>query len=606
VLRGPQGTLFGKNSIAGVVSVTTQKPQLDEWSGHALASYGTDDLMQGQLTVNMPVGSAAALRLSADYSNDDGYLKNLLNGKDFNTAENRGGRAALRWAPSDVLELVVRGNYFDQSDTRRESETLEGVDPQTPVPRVINAPGRFTTVEDTPSDFWTKLKGASVTVDYQVNDAFTLTSVTGYQENEEFLGEGEDNSALNMIEIEFNNRQEQFTQEFRGAGVVGPFDYVAGLYYFRQDSFQENKGILGTDFAIPPLGIPGGIDKVIDPRGTILTKSYAAYFDVTYKPNDKTELEVGARYNREDKDFAFAVTTDAPVLFYTIAFDTDSSSDDDFSPTFAARYHFTDAVMGYVRYAKGYKSGGWNADFASTIPGVSAPTVQSLHFEPENAAAYEVGLKTELFDRTATLNTAVFYTDFKNLQVSQFNGINLEQAGGQLAATGNAGEATIKGVEVEGTWLPTSNLQFSIGLGYQDAVYDQFQNAGGPGIDAAGKTISLVPEWTGNASGQYSYPLAGGGRLVMRADYSYLGERFGDVMNDRNRVSPAYWVVNGRAGYVAPTDRWQVYLWSNNLTDHSYVQAYGIDQFAIQQSSPVRTVSYGRERTVGLEFQASF
>jgi iron complex outermembrane receptor protein len=604
VLRGPQGTLFGKNSIAGVINITTQLPSFDEFSGTALLSYANDEISREQLTLNMPVSDRAAFRVNLMHDEDGGYIRNLFNGRDLQQHENSGGRAAFRWAATDSLELTLRGSYFEVQFEPRDVETFDGVDPQTPPPRAINAPGPFTTVEDSPSDHWIKLKGASATLEYRLNDAFTLTSITGYEKNERLRSEGQDNSARNMIEIDFVDRQEHFTQELRGAGAVGKLDYVAGLFYFHQDSFQDNRGILGTDFAIPGL-IPGGIRKVIDPLATIVTRSYAAFADVTYALTDALELEIGARVNREEKDFDFEVTTDAPALFYVVPHDTDSSSDTDFSPTAGVRYRFNDDTMVYARYAKGYKSGGWNADFASTTPGVPAPTVQSLRFEAEEAATVELGMKAGFPDAAAVLNVAVFYTDFSNLQVAQFNGINLEQ-GGQLAQTDNAGQATIKGAEVEASWLPVDSLRLSAGVGYLDAVYDRFDNAGGAGVSAAGKRISLVPRWTANASGQYSYTLSNGGQWRVRSDFSYVGERFGDAMNTAVRHNPSYWVANARIGYAAPDEKWQVYLWSNNVTDREYIQSVSIDQFAIVRSQPVKTVSFGRPITYGIEFQASF
>lgn len=608
VLRGPQGSLFGMNSIAGVINIKTQEPGLGAFSSHVLASYGSESQWRTDAMLNIPVGAKAAFRVDVDRSGDGGYVKDLYNGEYFGGFENAGGRAAFRWAPTEALQVTLRGTYFRELQELglSVSETADGVDPQTPPPRSLVAPGPFTTVENVSPYNPTITRSASATVDYKVNSDLTLTSISAYVDNSTTFMEGEDHSSLDNIDIHFYDRQRQFTQEFRATGNVGQLSYVAGLFYFYQNSFQQNEGILGKDFAIPPLGIPGGVDKVIDPEGTIITHSYAAYFDVIYKFTQALEMELGGRVNDDYKSFAFEVTTQAPALFYAIAPGTDSFSNGNFSPTAVIRYHFDDNLMGYVRYAKGYKAGGWNADFSSAVPGVPAPTVHSLKFGAENAATTEVGAKATFFGHTASVDAALFDTKFSNLQVSQFNGINLQQLGLQLAATSNAGEATIRGGEFEVSWLPVKGLLLSGGAGYTDAVYDNFANAGGAGINAAGKKIPFVPNWTGNLTGQYSYKLANAGSIVLRSDVSYVGRKYDDVLDDPLRLTPGYWVANARIGYVAPDDNWQVYVWSNNFTNHFYESDVSIDQFAVDQASPVQLITYGRPRTYGVEIQANF
>lgn len=606
VLRGPQGSLYGMNSIAGVIDIKTQPPQLGSYSAHALASYGNQSEWRTEGMVNLPVGNDAAFRLDLDRSGDRGWVKDLYNGQYFGGSQDVGGRAEFRWEPTDAVQVTLRGEYFRQLPRSDISETVGGVDPQTPPPRAVVAPGPFTTEGYEGENMPTFSRSASATVDYKVSAALSFTSITGYVGNSRQEEESQDHSANDVIDVDFYDRQHQLTQEFRASGVTGALSYVGGLFYLYQDSFEQNEGILGTAFAIPPLGIPGGVDKVIDPTGTIITHSYAAYFDVTYKLTSALEAELGGRVNDDYKSFRFGVTTQAPALFYAIAPGTDSFSNGNFSPTAALRYHFSDDLMAYVRYAKGYKAGGWNADFESAIRGVPAPTVKSLKFAAENAATTEVGLKSVLLDHRATVDAALFYTRFANLQVAQFNGINLQQLGMQLAATSNAGQATIKGAELEASWLPLRGVLFSAGAGYVDAVYDNFANAGGKGVNAAGKFFPDVPKWTGNVTGQYSYMFADETSIVLRADASYVGRRYYDVLNTPTYVTPAYWFANARLGYVAAADRWQVYLWSNNVTSHFYEQSVTPDQFAVDQSSPVVDVSYGRPRTYGVEFQANF
>src|SRR5262249_44830792 len=148
-------------------------------------------------------------------------------------------------------------------------------------------------------------------------------------------------------------------------------------------------------------------------------------------------------------------------------------------------------------------------------------------------------------------------------------------------------------------WKLTRGLQLSGGFGYQDARYNEFDNAGGPGVNAAGKRLLFVPKWTANLSGQYGYDLPNAARIVLRADYSYVGSRYSDALNDPFRLRPSYWLTNARIGYVAPRERWQLFLWGNNVANHRYATSVDVDQFAADQSNPVKLITYGRPRTFG-------
>jgi len=262
--------------------------------------------------------------------------------------------------------------------------------------------------------------------------------------------------------------------------------------------------------------------------------------------------------------------------------------------------------MAYARYAKGFKAGGWNADFVSTAPGGTAPTVPSLRFQPEKAATSEVGIKSTMLEHTLSINASAFYTDFTNLQVAQFFGINLQNTGNQLSVTSNAGSAVIKGAELESVWLAFRGMQLSAGFGFLDARYAQFANVDGQGSNANGKRMENVPKETGNLSALYSHPLPHNGKVSIRGDYSYISSRYTDPLNSAIRQAPSYWVANGQITYTAHDDAWEISVLSRNITNHLYIVDAGLQQFAVVQSSPVRTVAYGQPRTFAIQFQARF
>ena len=608
VLRGPQGTLYGKNSIAGVIDLSTTEPKF-EFAGHGRIDIGNRDRRRGDITVNVPLTETLAFRTSFTKSSIDGWIKNLANDQVFGASDTTSVRAALRWDVTPDFKIILRADHQHIEELPRSGgitgETLLGDDPQINPPRPIIAPGKYTTVEDSITDDDTTLEGVSMTMEYGASPEFRLTSITAYRRNKARLFEGQDSSPLNRIEIDFFNRQKQFTQELRASGGFGIVDYVAGLYYFNQDSQQSNKGILGTDFAIPPLGIPGGVRKIIDPNAQIKTESMAGYVDLTFKLSERLEVLAGGRINYEKKKFAFEITSDAPAIFYNIPFGRDKFSQSDISPTLGLRYHVTSDLMAYARYAKGYKSGGWNADFVSSAPGQAPPAIPSLRFEAENAETFELGFKSSWFDRRLTLNGSVFQTNFNNLQVAQFFGINID-SGNPLAVTANAGKARIKGFELEASAVPVDGLTISGGVGFLDATYLDFDNVDGRGASADGRPMQGVPKWTGNASIQYEQPLASGGSVSARADYQGIAERSGDPLGNPLRRAPASWTANARLTYASPDDHWKLSAFASNLFNRHNAVLYDVQQFAVVQTEPVCTVNYAEPRAYGVSLEFTF
>jgi iron complex outermembrane receptor protein len=608
VLRGPQGTLFGKNSIAGAVNIVTHRP-VDRFEGSVLADVGNMDHRRAELMLNVPMGSITALRINGFTSEEGGFVRNLLDGGEYERGHATGGRAALAIHPAEQLEITLRGDYFKELRRDPYPESSLGEDPQT-FPRQIIAPGPNSTVLTLLPQGRRSMTGGSLTAEYKIADDLTFTSISAYRRNTDLGIEEEDNSPLDNIQVDFRDWQKQWTQEFRLNGrAASRVDYVAGLYYYRQDATTSHAGILGTDFAIPIPGgflVPPGMLKPTIPIGEIDTKAYAAFLDTTISVTPKFDVLAGVRYTKEDKDFDFRIDASpgAAPLFYTIPRDTDSASDSDVSPTVGLRYRFNDDFNTYFRFAKGFKSGGWNADFIAATPGKPAPTVQSLYFRPEQAKTYEVGFKAETLAKRLRINAAVFYTDYTNLQVSQFFGINLDE-GGELAVTGNAGSATIKGAELEVMALPVNNLTVTFGAGYQTAKYDTFENVDGAGGNANGRSFSGVPKFTLNASADYIHPLASSASLKARVDWSYRDAVFGDVQNTARLTTPGFGLVNARVGYAQ--DKWEVNVFAFNLLDREYLTAVSNDGFAVAQgAAPVTDYRYGRPRTYGLEARITF
>ena len=526
-------------------------------------------------------------------------MKNLFNGQKVGNTDDWGGRLKARFELTDAIDVVLAAD--ERKDDRRPyfGETLFGQNPisrQNPQP--IIAPGPFTINEDHQPDKETRtLWGLSATLNYRAPGGFTFTSITAERGTKRRLDEDNDSSPADLVFIDFLDKQKQFSQELRLASPEdGRLKYVAGLYYFFQDFSSRHAGNLGKDFAIPGL-IQGGVVKTVLPVARIQTRSYAAYIDGSFRLLDHLELLAGGRITQENKKVAFSVTPDQFIapLFFTIPEQGDRIDKTDFSPTLGLRYRPTDDLTGYLRVARGYKSGGLNADFISRAPGAPQPTVASLEFRPEQVTNYEVGFKGDFLDRRLKVDLAAFYMDYLNLQVSQFLGL----AGGGV--TSNAASATIKGFEGDFTAIVGDGVSVGGTFGYNDGRYNHFANVDAAGDSADGKRLP-GPQTTASLNASYDFVLPGApGGFTGFAEASYRGSGFVTPLNEARLELPARTLVNARLTWTYRALRASVFV--NNLFDKFYIESAIDDPFA---AGPTTLVNFGRPRTAGVSLAAWF
>ncbi len=599
VLRGPQGTLFGKNSIAGALSITTQDPTPD-YSGHATVQVGSENEFRASTVLNAPLGDKAGARLTLFREQRDGYVKNLFDGSTVGDDNYWGGRLKVKveLAPSLDLVLAADGRWDDRHPYL--GEVPSGVNPVVPVnPQPIVAPGPFTINEDHRPDKETrKLWGLSATLNYHTANGFTLSSITGDRNVNHHFSEDNDSSPLDAVFNDFFDKQTQFTQEFRLVSPdTGRLKYAAGLFYFWQDSNTHHVGGLGKDFVIPGL-VPAGIIKTVQPTGEIQTRSYAAYVDGSYRLTDTLELLAGARITQEDKNVSFSVAVD-PVLvplFFPIPRQDDSRKETDLSPTIGLRYKPNEALTGYAKISRGYKSGGWNLDFISRpSPTAPTPTLPQLGFQPEKVTNYEVGLKGDVLDHRLLFDLAAFYMDYRDLQVTQFFGLQ----GG--AVTSNAATATIKGLEGDVTAALAEGLTVGANFGYNDARYDRFPSVDAAGDSANGKRLP-GPRFTASLNTNYSFALPfAPGRFTAFAEYSYRSSGFVTPLNEARLELPERSLVNARLSWTV--DKWKASLFVENLFNKTYIDTTADDPFS---TTPNEVVAFGRPRTGGVSLTREF
>ncbi len=610
VLRGPQGTLFGKNTVAGAISLTSVKPG-DEFEGSVGVIVGNYDNLEVQGSVNVPLTDTTSIKFYGNSTTRDGFVDNLFNGDQANERDAVSGRVHLRSELSSSLEMNISADYMEQDRLGFNGEPLtdtfgfflpeEGKDEY--------EFSQQTVLEDK------ELKGASVSFDYETEGGYLLKSITAYRDSEITYDADPDYDSAEFLGVIYTDTYEQTTQEFQ---IISPddsnFKYVAGIYYYQQDSATDRDAIpgLGTVF-FPGAGVEVpilafGIDptrKAVDIDGTVETESYAIFANGTYDLTDRLTLGVGFRYGEETKDVDWNIDGSNSGAF-RIATTTvvDSRTDDSFDPTSRLNYAVFEDSYIYGRVSTGSKSGGYNLDFIN-VDQVEA----GIEFDQETVTSYEVGYKGEFPDQNLRVGVALFYSEFEDYQVNQY----VDLGGGRTALSiTNAAEVITQGVEIDVTYQPTVNLQLTAALGLLDAEFDSFPGGDAEGGDASGNKLPYAPELTASLGAQYYYPLpAIESSLLLRADYSYTDGYYITASNDEGHTLAdgsevpfgevdSYGTVSARIGLVSDAENWEVSVWGRNLTDSDH-QNYSFRDF-------FGTIlgGYAMPRTYGVEAKYNF
>jgi iron complex outermembrane receptor protein len=574
VLRGPQGTLYGRNSVGGTINVISRKPD-DVMRGKAQFTYGNYDFQRAEAYVSGPVvpGTVAA-SVSLLRSRRDGYLANAVPGVgDIDDEDTIGGRAQLRFTPGSRLDLVLRADYLHSDDALGGYVKVL----QTTADPVSNSVlGDFRSVALNIRSASKRTQwGTSADLSYDLGDA-TLRSLTGYRTNKLQQVGDTDGTALNIRRTDQFESQRQFSQELNLSGDLGNLSYILGLYYF-DENIQVDSAV--TTFA---ANIRANFAPVIE------TAALAGFVQANYAVTERLSLTAGARYTRERKRFEQT----AQFFFldtgnFRPGFPENYSLRDVYSawtPKVGLEYRPVDDVLIYASATKGFKSGGFN--FASRN--------LSQGFDPETLWSYETGVKLELFDRLWRLNGTYFHYDYKNLQVQSF------LSPGVIDIT-NASDATVDGVEIESLLRPIRGIQIGANLAYLDAVYKNYTTALAPGnvtFDASGNRLNLAPKWAYSAFVDLDLPV-GDGTIFGRAEYSHRGRQFFTAANAGLDQQSPYGLINASLGYEFGESGLRIMAFGRNLADKEYVTSTA--SFA---SGIVGRV--GEPRTYGLQVSMSF
>ena len=556
VLRGPQGTLFGRNTTGGVINVRRTRPT-GEFGVRARALFGNYGREDYRLVVNAPIiADKVAGKAFYFSSNFDGFLNNVTTNRREGRQKSESFGASLLLTPSQAIDLLITaehghdGGQVVVSPYNRSTDLICLQLPLGPGGSLIRPTG-ISAAECTPrqpKDLYTAFanrsnatsltrKALTAEANWRL-DWTTLTSVTGYIKTNEDVNWDVDGTSIDFFTTRRSQRYYQFSQEFRAAGdLTDGIDYVAGIYYF----YNQYQLLQPTQLG-PFLG-----NRTTTQLARYNSQSYAAFADVDWKITDALRLSVGGRYTSDRKKLDNSFVGG----FHTIG----SKSWGEFTPRVSLDYRVSPDMLAYASFARGYRSGGFNGRS-------STPVSSTTPYEPETVDSFEVGLKSSFFDHRLIFNVAAFATDYKNKQEETV----VPTPGGATAQetiVTNAASAKIKGLEFDATARPVPNLTLRASLGLLDAKYDKFpsRSAIGAPIDLSTLTLRRTPDVTGSISGDYTIPTSVGA-FTLSGQYRYIAS-YQTTLSRAPGVIP---FVNDPRGLTDPQNNVEASLaWSREV-----------------------------------------
>ncbi|MBN7795531.1 TonB-dependent receptor [Parahaliea mediterranea] len=628
IARGPQGTLFGKNTVAGAINLITNRPDR-EFMTEVRGEYGNLDSHRVSAIVNAPLTDSIAARFSVSDNHRDGFVKNITTGTDFNERDGTSYRGQIRYE-GDRVDFNLAADYLESERVSFFGEAVtDWSGTVTPDPL---APGDLEISNNVDNYEKREIWGISATADIELGRGYSLRSITAYRDTQSHRIQDSDQSAYDLLKVDYPDQYEQWSQELQFFSPEGErLQYVAGLYLYDQRATSERVPTLGsqTDVLFDTLGVPLApfsdlfTGASLNTYGDVDTESWAAFINGTYELTDRLTLGFGARYTEEEKTVDYAMLGDVvylggvvPVTIAqifgvavgpivdgrTTAVYRDSKSYDDFSPTLSLTYAISDNVNVYAKYSSAFKSGGFNVDFVS-----QNAFDNGLDFDTETVDAYEIGLKGTALEGNLRFALAGFQMTFDDYQLNQY--IDL---GNNLSAMTirNAAQVKSRGFEVETTWYPSPALMLQGSVGYNDAEFEDFPGGGssrhpdGLGADLSGNKLPLAPEWSAAFAVQHNHAIdAWNAELVTRIDWTYSDGTY--TTEDNVRVAgpggnvpygyiDSYDVLNARIG-VEAMEHWSVYLWARNLLDEEYSLNTPADFFGTIAEFPADPRTYGVE-----------
>ncbi|HXQ14837.1 MAG TPA: TonB-dependent receptor [Caulobacteraceae bacterium] len=606
VLKGPQGTLYGRNTSGGALLFTSNRPT-DYFTVDVHGEYGNYNTLQLEGAVGGPIAPGFDARIAAVVNHSDGYNHNFLTGQAYDNVQNEAVRLQLQYEPNDRLKLYLNstvGYLNNHPEPYGHIGVFVPGTQNTPAPTLCTPAQAFAggCVDlfgyGTPP-FWqgayaetknlTNLAAITqLRADYKAGP-ITLTSITSWQYDKKFHPEDTDGDPLNLIRATYGVNSNTYTQEFRAAQSETNFNWVAGVYYLHENLKQDQPlslffdGDLGGGFGIPPgPGAFDGIAQIVDDKSSQTTDTAAVFAQGDYTWRRFT-LTLGGRYTWERKSFIYAQSTQfqmggdgnyAPpsnfLTFPNAGDPNNSQSASNFTYRIALSYHVTDQTQLYGSIATGFKSGDFNGSFL----GSDQATVdfQLKPVKPEEVTAYEVGEKATLFDHRLVLDAAVFYNAYRNEQVFAQVLTTLTLANGQVVpisaqVLGNAPASHTEGAEFQITAVPFEGLTIDLEPAVLRTRMDNGMFPGG--FNLTGNELANAPKFTFTAIVNYRWALANGDDINFRWNSNYRSHYWFDATNDKFIQQNAYWLHNLNIDYES-SQHWVAGVFVRNVANEKY------------------------------------
>jgi iron complex outermembrane receptor protein len=606
VLRGPQGTLYGRNTIGGAIKYVT-KPLGDTARLDTKLTLGNYDQHDFIASGVLPVGDTLALGASAAIYRRSGYGENQYTATDHYEKDVDAYRLSAEWDPTDSFSLRLAGDHvIDNSPAKHGHREVPGLGLAA---GEVVLPDIYDTRAGIGSDNKVTTKGVALTMAWELNDTFTLKSITAYREGKTNTLIDFDDSPAPALDVPGHYEDDQTTQELQVLFDGDRWQGVAGLYYLDASASGKFDTILGI------------ANLTIATSGEVNTKSYAAFADVSYDFTDRLRASLGGRYTSDEREGTvyrqnftglysplFGNNAAIPGLLRTDY--TNERTFDKFTPRVSLSYDLMQDLTTYVSYSDGFKSGGFD------MRGDAVFTPDTVNgYDPEEVSAYEIGLKGRAWDGRATFNLALFRSDYTDQQITRQE----PTATGVASFVDNAGSSTIQGAELEGAFAFTDNFSLSYGVGWTDAEFDEYNTYTlVPNPAPPPTTISVpvdlsdtavfqnTPEWNGNVSLNYAQPLAAGwGSLLgtFTASYrdSYHMFEFENPLLDQTED---YTLLDASLTWTSASDKLRFALVGRNLTDEEY--KIGGYQFLGATFGNIVNSFYGPPRTYSLSASYRF
>ena len=610
VLRGPQGTLFGKNATAGVINIVTADPTA-ETHGYADGSwysggneYRVKSGISGSLIGNELLGSVSAI-----YSHYDGNVDNLFNGTTLNGYERYGTHTKLIFLPNDDVKLTFNADWMYERDTvptgvpLSSSQVAYPTNVVTPNPGfasvlaasgVVPSPTNTNVSQNVNSNARDENGGASITADWNIGGGYTLTSITGYRKWQN--DQDQDYDQISQITAAFPNVEDhgylsfyQISEEARIASPKGHFiDYQTGIYYLNAvdtELYQRNVSQLVTNTIVNNSGTSN--------YGTT-GNNYSVFGEANFNFTDSFRAILGVRGIHDSLDYNFQRVAPVAVPAIATSFSSaGSTSDNGYSDRIGLQYDFSRDLHGYVTYSRGYSGPAYNVFFNMTASA-------ELALKPETSNDYEVGFKSRMLNDRLQLNLAAFLTYFDNYQANFQDVLD----GGLVTRLINAGSVSTRGLETDFAYRPVDDFTITGAGAFTRARIDEFNcpPQAAASCNVNGEPLPFAPEWKFNVDGNYVIPMTGSLNLVLDSDYHWQSKVQYQLTETPDTIQGAYGIWDASLGLTNDKTGWRVSAVVKNITDKSYSEYLVHGDFA----GVMRWVPRDASRYAGIDVHKSF